>query len=98
MTPFASGFEHLRHGVLREPVDLQVRVKLAQLIGDRDVALRMAEPDGRRYVKRWLASRRAAHPGRKRRRAPDEVAQHQVDLDWIAKMRAVTAALQGHQG
>jgi hypothetical protein len=32
--------------MLSEPVDLEVGVKLAQLVGDRGVALRVAEPDG----------------------------------------------------
>jgi hypothetical protein len=39
--------EQPRHGMLGEPVDLQVRVQCAQLVGDGDVAQRVPEPDRR---------------------------------------------------
>ena len=42
----AVGPEHLGHRVLRQPVDLEVGVQLAQLVGDGDVALGVAEPNG----------------------------------------------------
>ena len=45
MDALAARLEHGRHRVLREPVDLEVGVELAQLVGDRGVALRVAEPD-----------------------------------------------------
>ena len=41
----ALGLEHARDRVLREPVDVEVRVQPAQLLGDRDVAARVAEAD-----------------------------------------------------
>ena len=66
--------------MLREPVDLEVRVQLAQLVGDRDVAPRVAEPDRRRDEQRALAARPAARPAACRRRRRDEVAQQQVHL------------------
>jgi hypothetical protein len=31
--------------MLREPVDLEIGMELAQFLGDRNVALGMAEPD-----------------------------------------------------
>ena len=43
--PLAARLEHRRDRVLGEPVDLEVRVELAQLVGDRDVALGVPEPD-----------------------------------------------------
>jgi hypothetical protein len=38
--------EHGRYGVLREPVDLEVRMQLAELLRDGHVALRMPEAYG----------------------------------------------------
>ena len=43
--PFALRFEHPRHWILREPVDLEVGIQLAQLSSDGNVALSMAQPD-----------------------------------------------------
>ena len=45
MDPLAVRLEHGRDRVLGEPVDLEVRVQLPELGGDRDVALGMAEAD-----------------------------------------------------
>ena len=42
--------------MLGEPVDLELGHELAQLAGDRDVALRVAEPDRRGDVERALAA------------------------------------------
>ena len=53
--PLAARLEHLGDRVLREPVDLEVGVQLAQLVGDRDVAPRVAEPDRRGDVERAAA-------------------------------------------
>ena len=47
MNGFAACFEQPRDGVLRQPVDLQVRNELAQCTGDGDVAAGVAEPDRR---------------------------------------------------
>ena len=47
MDPLAARLEHRRDRVLREPVDLEVGMELAQLVGDRGVALCVPEPDRR---------------------------------------------------
>ena len=47
MDPFAARLEHRGDRVLREPVDLEVGMEPAQLVGDRRVALRVAEADRR---------------------------------------------------
>ncbi len=79
--------QHRRDGALGEPVDLQVGVELAQLVGDRRVSLRVAEADRRRDVERALAPRLAAHPAARRRRRRYEVAEQEVDLDRVAGVR-----------
>ena len=91
MDSLAPPLEHRRDGVLGEPVDLEVGMELAQLVGDRHVALGMAEPDRRRDVERALAARLAAHPAARRLGGLDEVAEQQVDLHRIAHVRAVAA-------
>ena len=88
----------LRDRVLGEPVDLEVRVQLAQLVRDRGVALRVPEADRRGDVERPLAARLAAHPARRRTRGGEELAQQQVDLDRIAHVRAVARALEHRRG
>ena len=50
------------HRVLREPVDLEVGMQLAQLVGDGGVALGVAEADRRGDVERALAPRLAPRP------------------------------------
>ena len=72
MDPLAARLEHRGHRMLGQPVDLEVRVQLAQLVGDRDVAPGVAEPDRRGDVERALAagagaSRSAASAGPARR-------------------------------
>jgi hypothetical protein len=46
--------------MLREPVDLEIRMQRAQLVGDRDVAPGVSEPDRRRDVERALTTGAAA--------------------------------------
>ena len=41
----AARLEHGRDGMLGEPVDLEIRMQLAKLLGDRCVTLRVTEPD-----------------------------------------------------
>ena len=65
-------FEHRGHRMLREPVDLEVRARAAQLVGDRDVAPGVAEADRRGDVQRARcrasgAVQRAGGGGRRRR-------------------------------
>ncbi len=52
--PLAARFEHGCHGVLRDPVDLEVGMQLAQLVGDRRIALGVAEPDRGGDIERAL--------------------------------------------
>ena len=94
MDALPARLEHLRHRMLGEPVDLEVGMKLPQLVGDRGVALRVAEPDRRRDVERALAARLAAHPAGGRPRRGNELAQEEVDLDRIADVRAVPRAFE----
>ena len=95
--PLAARLEHRGDGVLREPVDLEVGVELAQLVGDRRVALRVAEADRRGDVERALAARLAAHPARRPGRRRDEVAQEQVDLDRVAGVREMARPVENHE-
>ena len=62
MDPLAPLLQHCRDGALREPVDLQLGVELAQLVGDGSVALGVTEADRRGDVERALATRLAPHP------------------------------------
>ena len=88
MDPLAARLEHRGDGVLRQPVDLEVGMELAQLVRDRDVALRVPEADRRRDEERALAAGlpRVQRAGGARRR--DEVAEEQIDLDRVARVRA----------
>ncbi len=60
--PLAARLQHGGDRMLRQPVDLEVGMQLAQLVGDRRVTLCVAEPDRRGDVERALAARLAAHP------------------------------------
>ena len=63
--------EHRGDGMLREPVDLEIGMEAAQLVGDRHVALRVAQPDGRGDVERSLRPGLAASPPPRRPASPD---------------------------
>ena len=96
LTPF---LQHPGDRVLGEPVDLQVGVQLAELVGDRRVTQRMTEPDRRRDVERPLGTAGGAHPGTRRRCLPgpradrvDELFDQPVDDDRIARVGAVPSA------
>jgi hypothetical protein len=90
----ALALEHLRDGMLGKPVDLEVGDELPQLLRNCDVALSVAEPDRRGDVERAFAARLAARPAGGRRRRLDEVAEEQVDLDGITRVRPVTRSLE----
>ena len=62
MDALAARLQHPRHRMLGEPVDLEVGMQLAQLVGDRRVALRVPEADRRGDVERALAARLARAP------------------------------------
>ena len=89
----ALALEHARDRVLGEPVDLEPVDELAQLARDRDVALGVAEADRRRDVERALAPVRAVHGRVAPRRAVDELAQREVHLHGLARVRQVAGAL-----
>ena len=61
--PLAVGLEHLRDRVLGEPIDLEVGVQPPQFVGDRDVALRVAQADRRGDVQRPPPAGAGAGPG-----------------------------------
>ena len=63
MDPLAVRLQDPRDRVLGEPVDLEVRLERSQLGSDRDVALGVAQPDGRGDVQRATPPREAARPG-----------------------------------
>src|ERR1700733_15610255 len=94
MDALATSLQHLRDRMLGKPVDLHIRVQLAQLVSDRHIALRMAKADRRGDVQHALGAGLAADPARRRPRGEREVTQEQVDLDRIAPMRAMTRALE----
>src|SRR5262245_3471748 len=83
-SPRASRLERRRDRMLRAPVDLEVGMELAQRVGDRGVALRVAEADGGGDVEGALAARFASGPACRRWRRRNEVAQQQVHLDRVA--------------
>ena len=60
---FTSRLEHGRDRMLGQPVDLEVGMELPQLVGDRHVALGVAEPDRGGDVQRPAAARQGAGVG-----------------------------------
>ncbi len=94
MDPFAPRLEHRRDRMLGEPVDLEVRMERAQLVGDRRVSLRVPEPDWGRDEERALAAGLAPHPTPRRRGRGHEVADEQVDLDRVAGMGEMSRPLE----
>ena len=84
MDALAAGLEQARHRVLRQPVDLQVGMQLAQLARDGDVAAPVPEADRRGEIERLLglappASRRLAR-ARDAELAIEEVVDQRVAL------------------
>ncbi len=84
MNALAGFFQEGGDRVLGQPVDLEVRMKAAQLARDRHVAARMAEADGRGEIEGTLAADRAAPPHHGLAvdvtgRAIDEIADQPVD-------------------
>ena len=97
----AVGLEQARHGILRQPVDLQVGMQLAQLAGDGDVAPAMAEADRRGEIERAFfaaAARLVRAAGRGDAKPPvEEVVDQRVALGGIAAERIVAAARDGDE-
>src|SRR5882724_1804744 len=46
MDALTAGQEQARHGVLRQPINLQVRMQPSQLSGDSDISAPVPETDG----------------------------------------------------
>ena len=91
--------EHVRDGLLREPVDLEVGMQRAQLARDRDVAPGVAEPDRGGDVERALVAPDRAAPARPaaaaaRRRARRSRAAAWLNAHRVAGVRAVAGALE----
>jgi hypothetical protein len=80
--------------VLGEPVDLQSRMQLAQLIRDRHVSLRMPQPNRRGHIQRPLAPGPPPHPPRRWQRRAGELPDEQVRADRVAHMRPMTRTLE----
>ena len=81
MDPLAARLEHAGDRVLGQPVDLEVRVQLAQLVGDRHVPLRRGRGrSARRCTALAARGRGRVSTPRSAAAADDEVAQQQVDL------------------
>src|SRR4029453_18813130 len=93
--------EQLRYRMLREPLDLEVRSELAELVGDRDVSGPVSEADRRGGEQRaaW-----AVPGGGPRSRCPNaardavgEVADHQVRRHGLPRGRKVTGAVHDEE-
>ena len=96
--PLAFGLEHRRDRMLREPVDLEVGMELAQLLRDCDVPPCVPEPDRRRDVERAPPAaerpRPRLHLRRRRRDLVGEVLEQAVHLHRVARRRHVARALE----
>ena len=91
MDALAAVLERRADRVLGQPVDLQIGVERAQLVGDGDVPPDVAESDRRGHVQRSLRTPIRARPATKPwRRSVEEVAQREVDAHGIAGLRAVS--------
>src|SRR2546427_12372503 len=96
MNPLAPSLEHLGHRMLRQPVDLQVRAQFSQLIGDSNIALRMAEANRRRDVQCSPTTCHCAMPGANMARALDELADKHVELEQVSGIFGACRSAQAH--
>src|SRR5712664_1551174 len=101
MDSLAAGFQQSCHGILRQPVDLQVRVQLAQLARDGDVAAPVPEPERGGEIEYSLGfprrSVRSPCRGGDAELAIEEIDDQSVDLCRKTTERIVAAAFNGHQ-
>ncbi len=99
--PLTSALQQLGQRVLGEPVDLDVRMQPAQLVGDGDVATRMAEADrGRQEQHPPLAIERSGPAPRdrlSRAEIADEVTDRVVDDDRLSRLREMPGAVEQQQ-
>ena len=87
----AAPLQHLGDRVLGEPVNLKIGLELAQRVGDREVALHVAQADGAGDEQGTFAmARHRALPGPLRRTGwSQEVVQQEVGLHRLAGERGV---------
>ena len=97
MDRLAARVQHARDGILREPVDLQIRMQRAQLARDGDVAQRVPEADRARDEQRALGPSQGAPPRGTGRRA-EKVAHGQVEADRMTRLRAMAGGLERFGG
>ena len=101
MDVLAARFQQARHRILRQPVDLHIRMQLAQLPRDSDVAAPVPEPDRRREIEHSLRFA-GSQLARLLRGADAELAIEEIDDQGVAlgrkaAQRIVTAARNGHE-
>ena len=99
--PLSRPLQEVGDRRLREPLDLQTRVQLAELVGDRQVTTYVPEADRGREVQRPLTSARGPLASRDRSRpahADQGVVEHVVQGDGVAALRPVAGTLERDQG
>jgi hypothetical protein len=62
MDPQSGGVEHPGYRMLGQPVDLHIGMECLQFAGDRDIAPRMPQTDGRGQIEHPLARRTEGGP------------------------------------
>jgi predicted transcriptional regulator len=102
MERLAVGREKPGHRVLRQPVDGEVGVQLAQFARDRQVAAGMAQTDRGRDMERALGAPWSPGPfprcGRRRfKRAVEEVAHQGVEPRREPRVRRVSGLVEDHK-
>src|SRR5579862_6615335 len=83
--------------MLRQPVDLKIRMEVPKLLGNRDVSLRVPKPDRRGDVKRAPAASLGARPGRGRSPAVHELSNQEVDPHRVPRQGNVPSAMERDQ-
>ena len=91
--------EHACDRVLGQPVDLELRDEPAQRVGDRHVALRVAEADrtGHEQGALLLPAHRTAPGALYRLGLAQEFVQQEIDAHRIAALGGMSAALESHK-
>ncbi len=97
MDALALRLQHGRHRVLGEPVDLQARDQGPQLACDRDVPAHVAEADGRGDEQRSGPDIGAINRGVPIKGGVDKLADREVHLNRMPRLRDVVAALNRHE-
>ena len=102
MDVLAAPLQQLGERMLGQPVHLDVRTQLAQLVGDRDVAAGMAKADRRGQVQDAAPAVDRPRPATRRRRRHwrqprNEFADRLVDDDGFARLRQMSRSGKGKQ-